>query len=419
MADQNTVSRIGGLLKTVYGPAKVWEILNLVTTARKRYLKKSDEVPGPGNTTNLAINLTDGRGAIAPSFSDDPLPSPVQQDNEQWAVSERGYTGQVQFYDRDLEVASNNKQAFVPYLEDTITRFLKAAAKVTNIDFVAGDGSGILGLVNAAVNNSNSVPLQIGTNFGQFGSRYLLDAGDKIDFFDPTLTTSRTAGAGVVVNSVARSVGGSVPTITVSANVTLQANDIMVRWANGAANKAYVGLFEACNNDATVFQGKSRATYPALRGQRISANGNTLNQGYLEQLQDAIVSAGGQLDEYLVGQAQFKAYLDLCYAQKRFMTTSLDAGFKKADSAFGGAPIIEDIDVPSQVVYGIERESIDFMVVTPLSWMDRDGEILRRVPGYAAYSAVLREYANPYYKTPNHLGMITELAYSSGVPYTK
>lgn len=419
MADQNTVGRIGGLLKTVYGPQKVYEILNLVATARKRYLKKSGDVDAPGATTNLAINLTDGRGSIAPSFSDDPLPTPVQQDNEQWAVSERGYTGQLYFYDRDIEVASKNWQAFVPLLEDNMTRYLKAMAKVINIDFCAGDGSGILGLVNAAVNATNVVPLQIGNNFGQYGSRYLIDAGDKIDFMDPTLTTSRTAGAGVIVNSVSRSVAGSVPTATVSANVTLQANDVMVRFSNGAANKSYVGLFEAANNDSTNFQGKSRATYPALRGQRISANGNTLNQSYMEQLADAIVSAGGTLDEYLAGQAQFKAYLDLAYGQKRFTTTSLDAGFKKADSAFGGAPIIEDIDIPSQLMYGIERESIDFMVVTPMSWMDRDGDVLRRVTGFSAYNAVLREYANPYYKTPNHLGMLSELAYSSGVPYTK
>jgi hypothetical protein len=81
--------------------------------------------------------------------------------------------------------------------------------------------------------------------------------------------------------------------------------------------------------------------------------------------------------------------------------------------------MIEDIDVPSQLVYGIERESIDFMVVTPLSWADRDGDVLRRVTGFNAYNAILREYANPYYKTPNHLGMISELAYSMGVPYTK
>jgi len=292
-------------------------------------------------------------------------------------------------------------------------------AKVINIDFCAGDGSGILGLVNAAVTAATAVPLQIGTNFGQYGSRYLLDAGDKIDFFDPTLTTSRTGGTGVTVVSVARSVAGSVPTATVSANVTLQANDIMVRFAAGGANKTYIGLFEAANNDSTTFQGKSRATFPALRGQRISANGNSLNQGFLEQIDDAITSAGGTMDEYLAGQAQFKAYLDLAYAQKRFMTTSLDAGFKKADSTFGGKPIIEDVDVPSQVVYGIEKDSIDFMVVTPMSWMDKDGDVLRRVPGFAAYSAVLREYANTYYKTPNHLGVVSELSYSQGVPYSK
>lgn len=418
MADQNTVSRIGGLLKTVYGPQKVYEILNLVATARKRYLKKSSDINGPGTTTNLAINLTDGRGSIAPSFSDDPLPTPVQQDNEQWSVSERGYTGQLFFYDRDIEVASKNWQAFTPLLEDNMTRYLKAMAKVINIDFCAGDGSGILGLVQSTANSATQT-LQLGTNFGQYGSRFLLDAGDKIDFFDPTLTTSRTGGTGVLVNSVSRSAAGSNPTIVLSAAVSTTANDVMVRFSNGAANKSYIGLFEAANNDSTTFQGKSRATFPALRGQRITANGNTLNQGFLEQLADAIVSAGGQLDEYLVGQGQFKAYLDLAYAQKRFMTTSLDAGFKKADSTFGGAPMIEDIDVPSQLVYGIERESIDFMVVTPLSWMDRDGDVLRRVNGFAAYNAILREYANTYYKTPNHLGMISELAYSSGVPYSK
>jgi hypothetical protein len=48
MADAGTISRIGGILKTTFGP-KVEEQQNKMAVARKRYGKASDYWRAPGN----------------------------------------------------------------------------------------------------------------------------------------------------------------------------------------------------------------------------------------------------------------------------------------------------------------------------------------------------------------------------------
>lgn len=416
MADQGTISRIGGILKTTFGP-RVEEQQNKTATVRKRYGKADSYFRAPGDRFEFPARVAGARGAWAPSASDDPLPTPQEQNEQKFAVYDRGYTAQISFYDKDIENASKNFQTFIPLMEDRMTNIIQDGEKIINIDICAGDGSGILGLVNANVAAANTVALQIGTAFGQYGSRYLQDAGDVIDFYDPTLTTSRTGGAGVQVVSVARSVAGAPPTATLSAAVTLTAGDVMVR-GGGRVNKSYIGFYSATDDAATTFQGLSRATYPILRGNHINAGGNSLNTGYLENLMDAIDSAAGApLDEFLMGQAQFAAYLNLGYSLKRFMDTKFDAGFRTAE--FAGKPILEDVDVPSQFVYGITKDAVKFGEVSPMNFMDRDGDVLKWYPGYARYAAVPREYGNMLYTRPNALGRIDDLAYTQSVPYAK
>lgn len=413
MADAGTIGRIGGILKTTFGP-KVEEQQNKMAVARKRYGKASDYWRAPGSAFVFPARVAGARGAIAPTASDDPLPASQEQNEQQFTVNDRGYSAQIKFYEKDIENATKNFQTFIPLMEDRMTNIIQDVEKVINIDFF-NDGSGILGLVTSTVTASTTVPLQLGTAFGQYGSRFLMDSGDVVDFYDSTLTTSRTGGVGVAVASVTRST--SAPSITVSANVTLSANDVMVR-GSGRVNKAYVGIYSMTDDSSTTFQGLSRATYPILKGNHISAATQSLTVALLQQLEDGISTAcGNEPDEILSGKAQSQAYRNLAYSQKRYTSMSVDQGFTKLE--FNSKEWIEDIDCPSQYLYMLTKDTIKFGEVSPLNFMDRDGDVLKPLPGYMAYYAVPREFGNFVYTRPNANGRLDNLAYPTISPYAK
>jgi len=412
MADANTVARIGGLLKTTFGP-RVVEQQNMTAFTRKRYGKADNEFyRAPGSQFQFPARIGGNRGGIAPTASDDPLPTALRQQEKQFTQTDRGYSGQIRMFEKDMDNATKNFQSFISHKEDEISGITRDMLKVINIDLCAGDGSGILSTINAGATSATQT-LAVGTGFGQYGSRYL-QQNDVIDIYDPTLTTSRTGGAGVTVNSITLSSGGGAASAVLSASVTTTTGDIVVRGA-GRVNKSYVGFYGVTHNQASTFQGLSTSTYPLLASNRINAAGQPLTESLLRSAQSVVsVVSGVEIDEYLAGFAQFDAYEALGFAQKRFTEMSLDKGFSKLK--FGDKDFYKDVDVPSSIVYGVKKDSILFGEVTPLGFGDMDGSVLKWDPGFMAYRAYIREYGNMLFTNPNQLVAIDTLAYSTSNP---
>lgn len=412
MADQNTINRIGGLLKTTFGP-RVVEQQNMTAFSRKRYGKADNEFfRAPGSYFTFPARVGGNRGGIAPTASDDALPTALRQQEKQYTVYDRGYSGQIRMFEKDIDNATKNFQSFISHKEDEISGITRDILKVINIDMCAGDGSGILSIVNAGATSATQT-LAVGTAFGQYGSRYL-QVGDVIDIYDATLTTSRTSGSGVTVNSITLSTGGGAASAVLSASVTTTTGDIVVR-GGGRVNKSYIGFWGATHNQASTFQGLSTSTYPLLASNRINANGQPLTESLLRSALSVIeVVSGQEADEFLAGHAQFDAYEALGFAQKRFTEMSLDKGFETLK--FGSKNFVKDVDVPSQVVYALKKDTIKFGEVSPLGFGDLDGTILKWDPGYMAYRAYIREFGQMLYTNPNQLAAIDTLSYPTSNP---
>ena len=412
MADANTVARIGGLLKQTYGP-RVVEQQNMTAFTRKRYGKADNEFyRAPGSQFQFPARIGGNRGGIAPTASDDVLPTALRQQEKQFIQTDRGYSGQIRVYEKDIDNSEKNFQAFISHKEDEISGITRDMLKVINIDLCAGDGSGILSIINAGATSATQT-LAVGTAFGQYGSRYL-QVNDVLDIYDPTLTTSRTSGAGVTVNSITLSSGGGAATVVLSASVTTTTGDIVVRGA-GRVNKSYIGLWGATHNQASTFQGLSTSTYPLLAANRINAAGQPLTESLLRSAISVVsVVSGVEIDEFLAGFAQFDAYEALGFAQKRFMEMTLDKGFTKLK--FADKDFYKDVDVPSSVIYGVKKDSILFGEVSPLGFGDLDGTVLKWDPGYMAYRAYIREFGNMLYTNPNQLVAIDTLSYPTSNP---
>jgi hypothetical protein len=408
LADSATITRIGGLLKNTYGPAIV-EQQNKIAAFRRRYGKADSAARMGGDHFEFPVRVAGGRGAVAPSASDSALPVAVRQSEKKFLVYDRTYFGLIKVYDKDIENSKTNAQAFANHLTNEMTNMVQDFEKVINIDLVAGDGSGILGIIQAGA-TSTGQKLICSTGFGQWGARYLA-VGDVIDIYDSTLVTSRTSGAGLTVSAItpATTVGASsFATVTV-ASVTTTTGDIVVRGIAGP-NQSYVGL-GSIDATSTSFQGLSKVTYPILKSTVISPSASLL-ESHLAQLDSLIETASGEgVDEFYVSQAQWDAYEALGFAQKRFMETKMDKGF--TSTSFRGKAFVKDVDVPPSVVYGLAKEVIQFGELTPLGFMDKDGDVLKWDPGYAAYKAVPREYGNMVYLRPNRLGKIDSLSFAN------
>lgn len=412
MADTNTITRIGGLLKVTYGP-KIEEQQNKAAVLRTRYGKADNSYfRAPGDHFEFPARVSGARGAVAPTASDDQLPTPLRQVEKKFQVFDRGYAATIKMYEKDMENASKNFQSFISHQTDEMTNIVTDVEKVINIDLAAGDGSGILGIIGTGA-TSTTQTLKVGTGFGQWGSRYV-QVGDVIDIYDSTLTTSRSAGAGYSLNSIALSSGGADASAVLSASSTTTTGDIVVRGA-GRVNKSYVGLWALTHNQAVTFQGLSTSTYPILQSNRINAGGNALSEAYLRSALSVVnVVSGEEVDEFAASHAQFDAYEALGFAQKRFQDSTLDKGYETL--TFAGKKFFKDVDIPPSVIYAVKKDTIKFGEVTRLNFSEMDGSVLKFVPNYMAYQAWLREFGNMCYTRPNANAVIDTLAYNTSNP---
>lgn len=412
MADNNTINRIGAILKATFGP-KIEEQQNKMAVLRTRYGKADNAYfRAPGDHFEFPARIGGARGAIAPTASDDQLPAPLQQRQQKFLVYDRGYSGTIKMYEKDMENASKNFQSFISHQQNEMTNIVEDMEKVINIDLAAGDGSGILSTINAGATSATQT-LAVGTGFGQWGSRYF-QPNDVIDIYDSTLTTSRSGGVGYTVNSITLSSGGAAASIVLSASSTTSTGDIVVRGA-GRVNKSYVGLWGLTHNQGVTFQGLSTTTYPLLQANRINAGGNPLTEAYLRSaLSVAEVVSGKEVDEFAASHAQFDAYEALGFAQKRFMESKLDKGYETLQ--FAGKDFFKDVDIPPAAVYAVKRASIKFGEVTSLNFSEMDGSILKFVPNFMAYQAWLREFGNMVYTNPNQNAVIDTLSYNTSNP---
>lgn len=400
MADANTIARIGGILKNVYSDAIV-EQQNLATVARKLFTKAKGVRLG-GDHYEISVRVRGNRAGVGARNSDDALPTPNRQKEIKFSVFDRAVFGVVKFYDKDIENSASDKQAFANHMDDEITQSVKDVMKHMNI-MTYGDGTGILAIVNAGTAGVNTFVGKIGTAFGNFGTRYLQE-GDVIDIYDVTLTTQR-GGASRTITAIEP----TTQTVTMDAVQTLTAGDIVVR--GGSVNKEYIGLQLASDNSSSVtFQGQSRATFPILRGNVIAAGGAALTETHLQQIISIIeMSSGESPDQFLCSQSQWDAYVTLGQSLKRYVDTmKLDRGFQELN--YNGIPFTKDVDCPPAVIHAFNTQFVQNGVLTPLSWADRDGDVLKWDAGFAAWKAWMREYGNYVYPRPNALGRVEALA---------
>lgn len=295
------------------------------------------------------------------------------------------------------------------------------------------DGSGTLAKVGASVTLSTTVNTVVDVTGLGGGSRYLRP-GLTIDFLTGTVNTVKGTATIVSLSNLISVPGttnltaaGGAVTITVgpaSAAGTLAAGDAVI--SSGSFNKAMTGLSAIVDNGTNVanFQNINRAANPQYNANVIAlSNTPALTRDYLRRAIWSIQQVRGAVDPGKLRiwshGSQLHAYVDMGWTMKQFNGNAMkmDLGYTAFD--FEGIPWVIDTDAPRDILYFLNKDSMLKTTARKLSFDDRTGSILNRVPtttgGYNdAFVAYLEFRGNLGCYFPNSNTSITGLGIPAG-----
>jgi hypothetical protein len=137
--------------------------------------------------------------------------------------------------------------------------------------------------------------------------------------------------------------------------------------------------------------------------------GRPLSMTLLQQGQDAIERIGNAtLNVVVTGYPGRRAYENLIIAQKRFVNTmQIDGGFTALD--FNGKPMVVEKDCPAGHYFFLDLAALEVKRQADLTFMDKDGAILTRVPNRDAYEATLFTYMELATPRRNALARLSDI----------
>ena len=425
-----TTDTVNAIFKQFYLPA-VRDQLNSKRILSTYLRRNSEAIAGEMAVMLLNIGRNEGIGFIGEQGR---LPLPGKQQYQQAKYRMRYDYGRILFTGPAVSSSRNERGAFIRVL-DAEMRGVVRDKQHENNRVLFGDGSGRIAIV-ASVAGTAVVTNNPGgfTNTGP-GVQYLRP-GMRITFLDPGTGNMRLVGANRAYKIL--SVDPSTNAITVddgtgvAAVAPAVAGDYIVRASDpvitaqeyhstGYLNEPF-GM-AAMVSDANPFGGASptpnfhnygfidSSTVGIWRAPVVDNAGVPIlfSQDMLQAAQDALdVQSDGTVQIWITTHGIRRQYISQLVAAKRYVNTmQLDGGWTAVE--YNGRPLVPDKDCTRGRIYGLDLETLYMFVETDYQWMDADGSILNRVPGYDAYEATLYRYWSTGGDARNRNVLITDL----------
>jgi hypothetical protein len=264
------------------------------------------------------------------------------------------------------------------------------------------DGSGDLALVNANTSASTSLVIK-----GRESVEPALKFVDVGLVFDVVNSSGTVVAAGIEVAAVSGTPTGTTATLTLSAPVTVSANDVLIR-AN-SNNQEIQGLLYALDGGTSTIYGVNRATYTSYQGNVISRSGNQLTLDYLQQIYNEGLRRGGsKYDAIYSDFDSLRMYQKLLTADKRYSNTIKgDGGFASKDTfylEFNSVPWVPDKDCP-QRVFMLSSDVFKMYVLAELEFADETGSMYIAQTSADALEVRVRLFANLFNEMPSACGV--------------
>lgn len=383
----------GTFLKRNYGKGSV-AIRNIQNLKAKFYthLKDSDETPsGDGYfiPVNVEGNESGGAGNESQGFNDPQTVSDVQfrinAKHTFWPFELTGFS---------MEVAISNADSFARSLKRQQTDNTKRFMSDLNRQYW-GTGTGIMAFCEGIVTNT-VIPVS---------SVQYFRTGQFIDIW--------SALGGSKLYSKVRIQSISVPNKTITLNQTITTVDqaiIVKQTILDNAPTDYKEVFGASALvDTTTFntsiQGVSKTQYPVLQSTVIDLGGAAVTNSFLQSLETGVENASEEeIVEKWSDRFQRDKYLELLTPLKRFMNNdAMDSGMQKP-LEHNGKPWYVDKDCPANTIFAFSDRSIEKFVIMEPDIVDKDGAIIRALPGADVFQGYYKSHLNAGSLIPNAHG---------------
>lgn len=303
--------------------------------------------------------------AIGPLTTGWALPSSGNPKYSQTRIDCKYIVGRFQLPEPILDSARTNKQALVNLLTDHSEDLQEGMKKDTN-RMLFGDGSGQLALCNGGNVTTATTALTVDTP----GSDYLYEGLELI------INSQNT-----IVSAVA-----SDTAVTLGTAVTWDDNDVVTK----RVKTDWMGLAGIVAKTGTV-QNIAKGDYFWWQS-HVDADAEALTLADMQR-QFRNVEKFGNVDLIITNPVTRDAYSTLLINTKN-QGKPIENKFGYKGPEFNFVPIIGDFDCPEGTMYFLDRNALSREQLVPMGWMDREGHVLKSVPGYAAYEAILKNFGN-------------------------
>jgi len=310
---------------------------------------------------------------------------------------------QIQLTDYAIQAGKNSKE----YLVDLLQGEYEGAKNDMQRQLSRqgyGNGSGVICRVDAVSTADLTLDRpMVGKNPADYLEAGAAGIGSNV-MFDSSATTA-TSEAYTSVAAI-----DSESEITVASGTGIEAEDYMflAHYKDGATSTVsnrgsevmgLKGLIDDGTHVATL-QDLARATYIWWKSY---ANDSATARSLTEEIMfDTMLEAKKKGDPKLILTSYdlFGAYGRLLAADRRYTDTmELKGGFTGVK--YNDLALVPDYDAPFKDMFFIDQDTLSVEELTPMSFLDSDGNILSRSATTAAFSATLRYYANLAISAPN------------------
>lgn len=301
-----------------------------------------------------------------------------------------GY-GRTRLSGQLIELADTNAQAFASAMDMEMNYLKTDIGKDVNRIFY-GDGTGTLGVVNAATGPANTAGVS-NTQYFEVGQQVdiVSSNGSTAKATNRTITAIVTTTAPQGTLTLDNGVSGATGTGTGTFSVVV--GDLVVRQGNYGREPN--GLKSIVSATGTLFN--IDPTVQTKWQAYVNGNGGTnraLSEGLMIQTTDQVRQNGGKTSLILCSLGVRRAYFNLLSQQRRYPSTTEFAGGLTGLAFNNGheIPVVEDVDHPFNTMYFLDEDSFKIYQDSDWSWMDKDGSTWKYVHDFDAYEAILKKY---------------------------
>lgn len=260
------------------------------------------------------------------------------------------------------------------------------------------DGTGDLALVNANVAASTTMVVK-GRESTEPALKFL-DVGMVIDVLNGTTVVA----SGVQITAITSGTpSSSTATLTLSAAVTVTADDIVIR--SGSQSQEIQGILYSMDGATSTIYGVDRSTNIAYQGNVSSNSSGALSLDFLQSLHNAAMRRGGaKLSAHYTDFDSLRYYQKLLTADKRYVNTLKgDGGFAQKDVSyleFNGLPVVADKDCPTRWMT-LSAETWKNYVLCELEFADETGSMYIAQTSADSFEVRVRLFSNLFNEKPS------------------